>query len=130
MRPPFRILSAAAVALCMLLAACGCGGPDLPSYSAIKLELDSISDKNKTAIVGILQDKYSLFQSKAVTNEKKESKEKKVTTYTWWSAVKLDGGAVAPEHRGRVGHLILTETVVIGKDAMRSYAFSYEVPKE
>ena len=124
----FRIISAAAIAVCLLLTACG--GPDLPSYSAIKLELDSISDKNKIEIIKILQDKYSLYGSKAVTSEKKESKDKTVTTFTWWKAVKLDGNAVAPEHRGQIGHLILTKTVVIGKDAMRDYTFSYEVPKD
>jgi hypothetical protein len=106
-----RIYRATTIASILLLLA-ACGGPDLPSYSAIKLELDSISDNNKIAIIQILQGKYSLDVSKAATSERKETKDKTVTTFTWWKAVKLDGNAVAPDHRGHVGHLILTKTVV------------------
>ncbi len=114
---------------CLMLNGCGCSGPDLPSYSAIKQDLDVLPAKNKSPILGTLSDKYLLEISKAVIEEKKESKDKTVTTYKWWNAVKLDGNAVAPEHRGKVGHLVLTNTTVHGKDAMEDYQFSYEIPK-
>lgn len=116
------------VAGCLMLT--GCGGPDLPSYSSIKQELDVLPAKDQTPILRILPNKYLLELSKAAIDEKKESKDKTVTVYKWWNAVKLDGDAVAPEHRGKVGHLVLTKTAVHGKDAMLDFQFSYEIPKD
>ena len=121
----FAVLVAAG---CLMLTACG--GPDLPSYSAIKQELDVLPAKDQSPILTTLADKYLLEFSKAAIDEKKEGRDKTITTYKWWNAVTLDGQAVAPEDRGKVGHLVLTKTAVHGKEAMIDFQFSYEIPKK